>query len=217
MQADGWAVAPAGPLQEWQSCRGTRPDSRGYTCGLWQLFHTLASRLPETENAGAVWLAAVKGFVKSYFQCTVGGPGREQGGAGAGPCAGCSDGLHVWPVQLGSPAGPEPATAADIKLAAVMPKPLSLACLHHRRMCQLTCHACRLAGSPLLASVLNASRLPPTLPLVQECAKHFVRHAAGEQAAAVASKQDAVLWMWRTHNIVRGHTLVLRSAMHFAH
>lgn len=82
-------------------------DKRGYTCGLWQLFHTLASRLPDTENSGAVWLAAVKGFVASYFQCT-------------------------------------------------------------------------------------------------ECAKHFVRHAGGEEAVAVARKRDAVLWMWRTHNIVRG-------------
>lgn len=91
--------------QEWRTCRGTKPDSRGYTCGLWQLFHTMASRLPDTENAGAVWMAAVKGFVKNYFQCS-------------------------------------------------------------------------------------------------ECAKHFVRHAGGEEAAAVARKRDAVLWMWRTHNIV---------------
>jgi len=82
-------------------------DRRGYTCGLWQLLHTLASRLPDTDNSGAVWLAAVKGFVSSYFQCT-------------------------------------------------------------------------------------------------ECAKHFVRHAGGEEAVAVARKRDAVLWMWRTHNIVSG-------------
>lgn len=82
------------------------PDRRGYTCGLWQLFHTLASRLPDSENSGAVWLAAVKGFVASYFQCS-------------------------------------------------------------------------------------------------ECAKHFVRHAGGEEAVGVARKRDAVLWMWRTHNIVR--------------
>ncbi|KAL4441288.1 hypothetical protein ABPG77_011525 [Micractinium sp. CCAP 211/92] len=98
-------ICPGTPFKEWQSCRGTLPDSRGYTCGLWQLFHSLASRLPETENAGAVWLAAVKGFVQNYFQCT-------------------------------------------------------------------------------------------------ECAKHFVRHAAGELAAGVARKRDAVLWLWRTHNIV---------------
>ncbi|KAL4452309.1 hypothetical protein ABPG75_007971 [Micractinium tetrahymenae] len=98
-------ICPGSRFKEWRSCRGTRPDSRGYTCGLWQLLHTLASRLPETENAGAVWLAAVKGFVKNYFQCS-------------------------------------------------------------------------------------------------ECAKHFVRHAGGEEAVAVARKRDAVLWMWRTHNIV---------------
>lgn len=120
--------------QDWHSCRGTRPDSRGYTCGLWQLFHVLASRLPEcvgrgghraasgawlvhqprqrpfdrqlplashcyllggckptsyaprsapphpdsvcsTENAGAVWLAAVKGFVMNFFQVWQGARG----------------------------------------------------------------------------------------------------------------------------------------------
>lgn len=92
-------------MQEWSSCRGSTPEGRGYTCGLWQLFHTLATRLPDSENAGAVWLAGVKGFVSAFFQCA-------------------------------------------------------------------------------------------------ECAKHFVRHAEGEEAVAVATKRDAVLWLWRTHNIV---------------
>ena len=63
--------------QAWSGCRGSIPDRRGYTCGLWQLFHTLASRLPDTDNSGAVWLAAVKGFVSNFFQvgpgCTVAG------------------------------------------------------------------------------------------------------------------------------------------------
>lgn len=98
-------ICPGAKFKEWHSCRGTRPDSRGYTCGLWQLFHTLAARLSEAENSGAVWLAAIKGFVQNYFQCA-------------------------------------------------------------------------------------------------ECAKHFVRHAVGEEAGAVARKRDAVLWIWRTHNIV---------------
>lgn len=89
MQQGGIACFPAAPgllpLQEWQSCRGTLPDSRGYTCGLWQLFHSLASRLPETENAGAVWLAAVKGFVQNYFQCTVSVQKEPQQGSARPP------------------------------------------------------------------------------------------------------------------------------------
>ncbi|KAI7845151.1 hypothetical protein COHA_001196 [Chlorella ohadii] len=101
----GLQICPGTDFKDWSSCRGSVADRRGYTCGLWQLLHTLASRLPDTDNSGAVWLAAVKGFVSSYFQCT-------------------------------------------------------------------------------------------------ECAKHFVRHAGGEEAVAVAHKRDAVLWMWRTHNIV---------------
>lgn len=91
--------------QAWSGCRGATPDTRGYTCGLWQLLHSLAARLDDSENAGAVWLAAVRGFVGSYFQCT-------------------------------------------------------------------------------------------------ECARHFGRHAGGEEALQVARKRDAVLWMWRAHNIV---------------
>lgn len=98
-------ICPGTDFKAWSGCKGSSPDRRGYTCGLWQLFHTLASRLPEAENSGAVWLAAVKGFIGNFFQCS-------------------------------------------------------------------------------------------------ECAKHFMRHAVGEEAVAVATKRDAVLWMWRTHNIV---------------
>lgn len=91
--------------QDWAGCRGPTADSRGYTCGLWQLLHSLAARLPEADNAGAVWLAAVRGFIKSYFQCS-------------------------------------------------------------------------------------------------ECAKHFTQHASKPEALAVATRRDAVLWVWRAHNIV---------------
>lgn len=53
-----------------------------------------------------------------------------------------------------------------------------------------------------LTAGLGPCRLPRAHALLQECAKHFVRHAAGELAAGVARKRDAVLWLWRTHNIV---------------
>ena len=99
-------LLPRSP-QAWRSCAAPTPDRRGYTCGLWQLFHSLAARLDDSDNAGAVWLAAVKGFVGSYFQCS-------------------------------------------------------------------------------------------------ECAAHFMRHAGAQAALAVATKRDAVLWVWRAHNIVSG-------------
>lgn len=56
-------------MQEWSSCKGSKPGTRGYTCALWQLFHSLASRLPEQPASGAVWMATIKGFIKHFFQC----------------------------------------------------------------------------------------------------------------------------------------------------
>lgn len=112
------SCTPSHPLnakQEWAGCRGSTPESRGYTCGLWQLLHALAARLPDEANAGAVWLAAVKGFIGNYFQCS-------------------------------------------------------------------------------------------------ECAKHFMAHASKEEALAVASRRDAALWAWRTHNIVSARRARLAGA-----
>lgn len=62
-------ICPGSSFQDWRSCKGSQPDSRGYTCGLWQLLHSLASHAPDTDNTGARWLTAVSGFVEHYFQC----------------------------------------------------------------------------------------------------------------------------------------------------
>lgn len=91
---------------DWGACKGSIPEMRGYTCGLWQLLHSLSVNLPESEgNIGAVWLAAVKGFIQHYFVCS-------------------------------------------------------------------------------------------------ECAQHFVEYATSEEAIEVISKKDAVMWLWKTHNVV---------------
>jgi thiol oxidase len=90
---------------EWGGCRGSSPNTRGYTCGLWQLLHALAAQLPDAPGAGAAWLAAVAGWGKHFFQCS-------------------------------------------------------------------------------------------------ECSAHFTAHATATAATAVASKREAVLWVWRTHNLV---------------
>ncbi|CAK1588261.1 unnamed protein product [Parnassius mnemosyne] len=52
-------------------CKGSQPKFRGYTCGLWTLFHTLtvnAAKKPGTE--GPKVLRALHGYVKHFFGCT---------------------------------------------------------------------------------------------------------------------------------------------------
>ncbi|KAL4553161.1 hypothetical protein Ndes2526B_g03039 [Nannochloris sp. 'desiccata'] len=58
-------------FNDWTGCKGSLPSSRGYTCALWQLFHTLAARLPENDAlSGARWMTAIRGFAKNFFQCS---------------------------------------------------------------------------------------------------------------------------------------------------
>jgi thiol oxidase len=45
--------------QSWRSCKGSQPNSRGYTCGLWLLFHSLAAHI-EGDTAGVLWMTAVR-------------------------------------------------------------------------------------------------------------------------------------------------------------
>ncbi|XP_043218688.1 sulfhydryl oxidase 1-like [Amphibalanus amphitrite] len=58
-------------LQPYQACRGSRPNYRGYSCGLWTLFHSLTVQelrnVPEGRNATV--LPAVHGYVKHFFSC----------------------------------------------------------------------------------------------------------------------------------------------------
>lgn len=53
------------------ACKGSLPKYRGYTCGLWALFHTLtvnAARKPGSE--GPKVLRAMHGYIKHFFGCT---------------------------------------------------------------------------------------------------------------------------------------------------
>lgn len=58
---------------EWLNCKGSNSESRGYTCGLWMLFHSLSVRMPESSSApaeaGQAWLDALRGYIKYFFQC----------------------------------------------------------------------------------------------------------------------------------------------------
>lgn len=57
----------------YRSCEGSKPFSRGFSCGLWTLFHTLSVNIPEVSTSlthpGKVVLSGVKAFVRSYFSC----------------------------------------------------------------------------------------------------------------------------------------------------
>jgi thiol oxidase len=48
---------------------GCAGEARGFTCGLWQLFHATAAHLPDAPGAGAGWLRALRGYVAHFFQC----------------------------------------------------------------------------------------------------------------------------------------------------
>lgn len=53
-------------------CAGSKPSLRGYTCGLWQLFHHMTVRAaasPKSDDGGQV-LKAIHGYMKYFFGCT---------------------------------------------------------------------------------------------------------------------------------------------------
>ncbi|GAB5354678.1 hypothetical protein AAMO2058_000139600 [Amorphochlora amoebiformis] len=50
-----------------QSCQGSWPHTRGYTCGLWTLFHSLVANAPEDYAPNV--LLAIEGFIARFFGC----------------------------------------------------------------------------------------------------------------------------------------------------
>jgi len=51
----------------WHECRGTWPGKRGYTCGLWTTFHTLAT---QTEDQHAMKeTQVVRSMIQHFFDC----------------------------------------------------------------------------------------------------------------------------------------------------
>ena len=49
----------------WRACRGWSPESRGYPCGLWMLFHGLLAHATDAPAA----LIAIRGYVEHFFGC----------------------------------------------------------------------------------------------------------------------------------------------------
>lgn len=58
---------PAFPSKHWADCKGSLPSARGYSCGLWSLFHALSVRVPDSEARG--FPAAMRSFVEHFFGC----------------------------------------------------------------------------------------------------------------------------------------------------
>ncbi|GMH40117.1 hypothetical protein BSKO_08021 [Bryopsis sp. KO-2023] len=57
-------------MMEWATCKGSLPNSRGFTCGVWSLMHSMAARVPET-NGAKTWHAGMSGFIQNFFGCKV--------------------------------------------------------------------------------------------------------------------------------------------------
>ena len=95
------------PLERYVACRGPKEGSRGYTCGLWVTFHTLAAGLPDwrTGDPGLIFMDGIRAFGSHFFLC-------------------------------------------------------------------------------------------------EECAKHFKKLLESPAANEVKTKRDAIIWTWKTHNIV---------------
>ena len=80
------ALDPDFTLREtrWRSCAGSVEGKRGYTCGVWMLFHSLAARSAPVSSTGAVsnqsgavlidesgafWFKSVVAWVEHFFPC----------------------------------------------------------------------------------------------------------------------------------------------------
>lgn len=56
---------------DYVKCKGSQPMFRGYSCGLWTLFHTLTiNAASKPGNEGPKVLKAMHGYVKHFFGCT---------------------------------------------------------------------------------------------------------------------------------------------------
>ncbi|XP_074579696.1 sulfhydryl oxidase 1-like [Curcuma longa] len=55
------------PRQYWIFCRGSKDDSRGFSCGLWVLFHSLSVRVADGESQ--LVFTAIRDFIKNFFVC----------------------------------------------------------------------------------------------------------------------------------------------------
>uniref|UniRef100_A0A0D6QYW0 Sulfhydryl oxidase n=1 Tax=Araucaria cunninghamii TaxID=56994 RepID=A0A0D6QYW0_ARACU len=55
------------PRGYWIFCRGSKNDTRGFSCGLWILFHSLSVRIEDGESMAT--FTAICDFVRNFFIC----------------------------------------------------------------------------------------------------------------------------------------------------
>lgn len=57
--------------RQWLSCKGSLPNSRGYPCGVWKLFHylTVNAALDKSGDNPKIVLETMHGYIKNFFSC----------------------------------------------------------------------------------------------------------------------------------------------------
>ncbi|KAJ1688433.1 hypothetical protein LUZ63_019823 [Rhynchospora breviuscula] len=55
------------PRGYWIFCRGSKNDTRGFSCGLWVLIHSLSVRVEDGESQSA--FTAIRDFIHNFFIC----------------------------------------------------------------------------------------------------------------------------------------------------
>ncbi|XP_039040564.1 sulfhydryl oxidase 2-like isoform X2 [Hibiscus syriacus] len=55
------------PRGYWMFCRGSRNDTRGFSCGLWVLMHSLSVRIVDGESQSA--FSSICDFIHNFFIC----------------------------------------------------------------------------------------------------------------------------------------------------
>lgn len=61
---------PGYETRQWNYCRGSSPQYRGYTCGLWTVFHCLSVGATQHSFTASIdTLLAIRGYVEHFFGC----------------------------------------------------------------------------------------------------------------------------------------------------
>jgi thiol oxidase len=58
------------PILDWKHCNGSKPQFRGYPCGLWSLFHVLTvNEYIQSKNNSHEVLHTMRNFIINFFSC----------------------------------------------------------------------------------------------------------------------------------------------------
>ncbi|GAB4840372.1 Sulfhydryl oxidase 1 [Ancistrocladus abbreviatus] len=65
--ANFWICGKEVPRGFWMFCRGSRKHTRGFSCGLWVLFHAISVRIEDAESHMA--FTTICDFIHNFFVC----------------------------------------------------------------------------------------------------------------------------------------------------